>query len=135
MLDGDMYEFGRQFQSRRRLDQAPETTSDDFSSINYGLDVYVKTGTVFGHLEQYLGTAEFVQVNQSIAAICAALGVKPRLDYTGGNKGWIGDNPFIFLDTKKIQSTGWRAKLTIEQGILRTLRWLEANRWVYDARR
>ena len=82
-----------------------------------------------------LGAPEFVQVNDSIRWICAALGVKPRLDYTGGNKGWIGDNPFIFLDTKKIQSTGWNAKLTIEQGIVRTLRWLEANRWVYDARK
>jgi UDP-glucose 4-epimerase len=81
-----------------------------------------------------LGTPEFVQVNDSIRTICATLSVKPRLDYTGGNRGWIGDNPFIFLDTKKIQSTGWKPKLTIEQGIVRTLRWLEANRWVYEAR-
>ncbi len=81
-----------------------------------------------------LGTPEFVQVNDSIGYICAALGVKPRLEYTGGDRGWIGDNPFIFLDAKKIQATGWKPKLTIQQGIIRTLRWLEANRWVYDAR-
>ena len=87
------------------------------------------------HTQIYnLGTPEFVQVNDSIGFICAALGLKPRLDYTGGNKGWIGDNPFIFLDTKKIQATGWKPKLTIEQGIVKTLRWLEANRWVYEAR-
>ena len=35
---------------------------------------------------------------------------------------------------KKIQSTGWQPKVTIEQGIVKTLRWLEANRWVYEAR-
>jgi UDP-glucose 4-epimerase len=88
------------------------------------------------HTQVYnLGTPEYVEVNQSIGHICAALGVKPRMEYTGGNKGWIGDNPFIFLDTKKIQSTGWKPKLTIAEGILRTLRWLEANRWVYAARR
>jgi UDP-glucose 4-epimerase len=88
------------------------------------------------HTQIYnLGTPEYVQVNQSIGYICAALGLKPKIEHTGGNKGWIGDNPFIFLDTKKIQSTGWKAKLTIEQGILRTLRWLEANRWVYESRR
>ena len=81
-----------------------------------------------------LGTPEFVQVNDSIHAICAALGVKPKLEYTGGDRGWIGDNPFIFLDTRKISATGWKPKLTIEQGIIRTLRWLEANRWVYEAR-
>jgi len=88
------------------------------------------------HTQVYnLGTPEYVEVNQSIGYLCAALGLKPKLEYTGGNKGWIGDNPFIFLDTKKIQATGWKPKLTIEQGIIATLRWLEANRWVYEARR
>ena len=88
------------------------------------------------HTEIYnLGTPEYVEVNQSIGCLCAALGLKPRLEYTGGSRGWIGDNPFIFLDTKKIQATGWRAKLTIEQGIVKTLRWLEANRWVYESRK
>lgn len=87
------------------------------------------------HTQIYnLGTPEYVQVNQSIGYLCAALGLKPKLEYTGGNKGWIGDNPFIFLDTKKVQATGWKPKLTIEQGIIKTLRWLEANRWVYEAR-
>ncbi len=81
-----------------------------------------------------LGTPEFVEVNASIGHICGALGLKPTLEYTGGARGWVGDSPFIFLDTARIQATGWRPKLTIAEGILRTLRWLEANRWVYDAR-
>ncbi|SDS26091.1 NAD-dependent epimerase/dehydratase family protein [Opitutus sp. GAS368] len=81
-----------------------------------------------------LGTAEYVRVNDSVGHICAALGLKPKLEYTGGDRGWIGDSPFIFLDTKKILATGWKPRLTIEQGIVRTLRWLEANRWVYTAR-
>jgi UDP-glucose 4-epimerase len=84
------------------------------------------------HTQVYnLGTAEYVEVNQSIGYICAALGLQPRLEYTGGNRGWIGDNPFIFLDTKKIRATGWKPKLSIRQGIERTLGWLQANRWVY----
>lgn len=88
------------------------------------------------HTQVYnLGTPEFVQVNDSIAHICATLGLKPKLEYTGGNRGWIGDNPFIFLDTKKIQAAGWKPQLTIKQGIERTLHWLQANRWVYEARR
>jgi UDP-glucose 4-epimerase len=81
-----------------------------------------------------LGTAEYVQVNGSVGFICGALGLKPQLEYTGGTRGWVGDNPFIFLDTKKIQSTGWKTSLTIEQGIGRTLRWLEQNQWVFKNR-
>jgi UDP-glucose 4-epimerase len=81
-----------------------------------------------------LGAPEYVRVNDSVGYICGALGLKPELQYTGGNRGWIGDNPFIFLETKKIQATGWKPKLTIEQGIIRTLRWLQANPWIYEVR-
>lgn len=81
-----------------------------------------------------LGTPEFVEVNQSIGHICRELGLAPRLDYTGGDRGWIGDNPFIFLDTKKISATGWRPKLTIADAVVRTVRWLRDNPWVYEAR-
>jgi UDP-glucose 4-epimerase len=84
------------------------------------------------HVEVFnLGTPEYVQVNDSIRFICQALTLKPRLEYTGGARGWIGDNPFIFLETKKIQETGWKPQLTIEQSILQTLEWLRANEWVY----
>jgi UDP-glucose 4-epimerase len=82
-----------------------------------------------------LGTDEYVQVNDSIKFICAALNVKPKLEYSGGNKGWIGDNPFIFLDTNKIHATGWKTSLTIKQGIGRTLQWLQQNQWVYESRK
>ena len=81
-----------------------------------------------------LGTPEYVEVRSSVGYLCGALGLKPKLEFTGGERGWIGDNPFIFLDTKKIMATGWKPRLTIEQGIIATLRWLEANRWVYAAR-
>jgi len=81
-----------------------------------------------------LGTDEYVEVNDSIRFLCGALKLKPRLEYSGGNRGWVGDNPFIFLDTKKIRATGWKASLTIEQGIVRTLEWLRQNQWVYDER-
>jgi UDP-glucose 4-epimerase len=81
-----------------------------------------------------LGTDEYVQVNDSIAIICRTLGLKPKLEYSGGPRGWVGDNPFIFLDTKKVRATGWKTTLTIEQGIVRTLKWLQENQWVLDRR-
>ncbi len=81
-----------------------------------------------------LGTDHYVQVNDSIRFICRSLGLNPRLEYTGGDRGWVGDNPFIFLETKKILATGWKPALTIEQGIGRTLDWLRANEWVYQQR-
>jgi UDP-glucose 4-epimerase len=81
-----------------------------------------------------LGTEEYVQVNDSIRHICAHLGVQPRLEYSGGDRGWIGDNPFIFLDTKKVRATGYKTTLTIRESITRTLSWLEENQWVLQRR-
>ena len=81
-----------------------------------------------------LGTDHYVQVKDSIGFICKTLGLNPRLEYAGGDRGWVGDNPFIFLDAAKVRATGWAPKLTIEQGIGRTLQWLQANRWVYEQR-
>jgi UDP-glucose 4-epimerase len=81
-----------------------------------------------------LGTEEFVQVNDSIRWICQALGLKPTVEYSGGTRGWVGDNPFIFLDTKKMRATGWKTTLTIEQGIVRTLKWLQENQWALERR-
>jgi UDP-glucose 4-epimerase len=79
-----------------------------------------------------LGTDETCRVEQSAGWIGAALGLKPRLDYTGGQRGWVGDSPFILLDTKRIRSLGWKPELGIEQGIVKTLRWLQDNQWVLN---
>jgi len=79
-----------------------------------------------------LGTAEYCQVNDSIGWITGHLGLAPRLNYSGGSQGWVGDNRFIFLDTARIGALGWKPKLSIREGIIRTVDWLSENRWVMD---
>ena len=81
-----------------------------------------------------LGTDEYCEVNDSIGWICEHLGLNPKRIYSGGDRGWIGDNPFIFLDTAKIRKLGWKPRLTIQQGIIRTLEYLQANRWLLEQR-
>jgi len=81
-----------------------------------------------------LGTDEYCEVNDSIKWITKKLGVSPRLSYAGGERGLVGDNPFIYLDTKKIQNLGWKAEYTIREGVLKTVEYLEKNEWVFDVR-
>ncbi len=81
-----------------------------------------------------LGTDEYCQVNDSIAWITNHLRIDPVLHYTGGERGWIGDSPFIFLDTTKIRSLGWKPKLSIREGIIKTLDYLVANPWLLEDR-
>ncbi len=81
-----------------------------------------------------LGTNEYCQVNDSVGWICEHLQLTPQLAYSGGERGWIGDNPFIFLDTAKVRALGWQPKLTIQQGIIRTLEYLQTNQWLLEQR-
>ena len=81
-----------------------------------------------------LGTDEYCQVNDSIGWISEHLGLEPELRYTGGERGWIGDNPFIFLDCSKIRSLGWKPAYSIREGIIKTLDYLQDNRWVLEKR-
>jgi UDP-glucose 4-epimerase len=74
-----------------------------------------------------LGTNETIVVDQSIAAICAHMGVSPKLEHTGGRRGWPGDSPLIHLDSSRMRSLGWQPKVTIGEAILRTVRWFDAN--------
>jgi UDP-glucose 4-epimerase len=81
-----------------------------------------------------LGADEFCQVDDSIGWITSAMGIAPKRTYAGGERGWIGDNPFIFLDCKKVRALGWAPKLTIQQGVVRTLQYLQASPWLLEGR-
>ena len=81
-----------------------------------------------------LGVDGYCTVNDSIGWICEALGVDPKLNYSGGERGWIGDNPFIYLDTQKINQMGWKPKLGIQEAILKTIKFLRLNEWVLEER-
>jgi UDP-glucose 4-epimerase len=82
-----------------------------------------------------LGTQETCCVDDSLGWICEHLGVNPQRRYTGGERGWIGDSPFIFLDTAYVRSLGWRPKLSIVEGVKRTLQYLQAHEWVLNRRK
>ena len=71
-----------------------------------------------------LGADEYCTVNDSIGWICGRLGVKPALTYSGGERGWIGDSPFIFLDCSRLRGLGWLPKLGIQEAVVKTVEYL-----------
>ena len=83
----------------------------------------------------HLGVPAFCLVSDSARWICEELGVSPRLEFGTGDRGWVGDNPFVFLDVQKAMNTGWAPIHTIESSVRETARWLDANRWILDSRR
>ena len=79
-----------------------------------------------------LGTNEYITVKQSIKIICKELNVKPKIYFSGGKRGWIGDSPFIYLNNKKIRSLGWKPRFTIKESVKQTVLYLKKNNWVFE---
>lgn len=94
-----------------------------------------RLGKANGYEVFNLGVDAYCTVDESADWICERVGVKPRRTYAGGSRGWVGDNPFIFLDTTKIQATGWKPRFTIRQAVERTVDYLLENRWVLELRK
>ena len=74
-----------------------------------------------------IGHGEWIEVNDSIRIICREMRVDPKLEYSGGMRGWVGDSPKILLETKRLLSLGWGPTRTIEDSIVETLRFLTQN--------
>jgi UDP-glucose 4-epimerase len=81
-----------------------------------------------------LGTDKYCTVDDSIGWIAERLGATPELRYAGGERGWIGDSPFIFLDCSRIRALGWRSQFSIRESVLRTVDYLRGNIWVVERR-
>jgi UDP-glucose 4-epimerase len=74
-----------------------------------------------------LGTDEYCEVNNSIGWICEYLGLSPELTYSGGERGWVGDSPFILLDCSRIRALGWRPRLTIKEAVVATIKFVSGK--------
>ena len=141
---GERYTHGHVFDFYRKLKQNPsrlEVLGNGKQRKSY---LYIQDciDTILLALEKSnesvnvlnLGVDGYCEVNDSIGWICEELGVSPKLEYTGGDRGWIGDNPFIFLDTSKIRDLGWEPILSIKDGVLKTIQYLKTNEWVFEER-
>ena len=75
-----------------------------------------------------LGNVEYMNVKDVAKIIIEEIGLSDvEYKFTGGEKGWIGDAPFVQLDVKKIMNLGWKPEVSIEDGIRRTVKYLKEN--------
>ena len=82
-----------------------------------------------------LGAKDFCQISDSAQWIIEKLKLSPKITYSGGERGWVGDNPFVFLETNKISSFGWEPIYTIREGVEKTVDFLLENEWVFEFRK
>ena len=134
---GERYSHGHVFDFYKQLAEHPEHlhvlgngqqrksylyVQDCIDAILMALDKAIDKVNIFN-----LGTDEYCEVNNSIGWICEYLGLHPKLTYSGGERGWIGDSPFILLDCSRIRALGWRPRLTIKEAVLATIKFVSAE--------
>ncbi len=81
-----------------------------------------------------LGTNDWITVNESISYICDYLELSPKINYSGGSRGWIGDNPRILLSCHKIMNLGWYPRYSIKDSIIETVEYLKQNKWLLEVK-
>jgi UDP-glucose 4-epimerase len=142
---GRRYSHGHVIDFMRKLRQDParlEILGDGLQRKSY-LDVEDCTSAILARLADStasgiatynLGVDSYCTVLESASWISERLGLAPKLEPMGGRVGWVGDNPFIYLDTALIRETGWLPRYTIREAVERTVDYLMARPWLVEQR-
>lgn len=105
--------------------------TDGVNGIFYAIESAKERKNVFN-----LGHDQHMNVLQLADILVDELGLgKVRYRTTGGSRGWVGDAPFVHLDTAKLKALGWRPEVSIEQGIRNTVRYLKQHPELFENRR
>ena len=141
---GPRYTHGHVFDFYKQLMEHPEKltvlgngyqkksylhVSDCIAAINVALNSVSPSMNIFN-----LGVDGYCEVRDSIGWITDEVGLTPQISFGTESKGWIGDNPLIHLDTKKIQEMGWAPKYSIEESVRDTVSYMKSNLWLFQGR-
>ena len=80
-----------------------------------------------------IGNDDWVYVDQIADQVVAAMGLaNVKYEHTGGERGWKGDMPFVFLDNKKLKACGWKPSMGSKQAVLRAAKEMLAAQSIED---
>ncbi len=77
-----------------------------------------------------LGSRDRISVREIAEKVVAAHGGRARIEYTGGDRGWVGDIPQQWLSIQRIERLGWRPTLSSAEAIDRTIQELARARGI-----
>jgi len=66
-----------------------------------------------------LGTRTTTSVTRIADVVSEVLGVDPDYEYTGGDRGWVGDVPRMRLSIEKLAALGWEPALSSDESVRR----------------
>ncbi|MFD1512080.1 NAD-dependent epimerase/dehydratase family protein [Halomarina rubra] len=64
-----------------------------------------------------LGTRETTDVNRIADIVSEQMGLDPDYEYTGGDRGWTGDIPVVFLPIDRLLATGFEPEYGSDEAV------------------
>lgn len=77
-----------------------------------------------------LGNSDFISVLDSAQIISKKMNLNPELIVGNSPRGWVGDNPFTFLDISKARRFNWTPTIGIRESLEDTVEFLLGNQWL-----
>jgi len=71
-----------------------------------------------------VATGDYINVAEIAELAVECLGLRRSevvFQFTGGDRGWKGDVPIVRLDTRRIQSIGWRCRLSTREALRQSI--------------
>ncbi len=69
-----------------------------------------------------IGSDDYVDVKKIAELVSKQMNLAPNFNFTGGDKGWVGDVRHMQLDAKKLKDIGWSPQFNSESAIVETLK-------------
>ena len=121
MTHGVLYDFWRKLQ---RDPSRLEVLGDGRQSKSYLWTQDCVDGMLLaaeraaGPVEVFnLGTEDQISAAAIAQKVVAAFGGGARIEFTGGERGWVGDVPRQLLATERLRALGWRPRFTSGEAI------------------
>jgi UDP-glucose 4-epimerase len=71
-----------------------------------------------------VATGDYITVAEIAELAVECVGLRRadvRFEFTGGDRGWKGDVPVVRLDTRRIQTLGWRCRLSSREALRQSM--------------
>lgn len=80
-----------------------------------------------------VGNTNYCDITTVANWVCEEMALKNvKYKYTGGERGWIGDAPFVFLDVSKLLNLNWKPKYSNEETIRNTVKYMLKDNAVFS---
>lgn len=142
---GPRYSHGVVFDFVKKLRANPRQLEilGDGKQVKSYLDVRDGVSGIFCAVDRFqgrkgifnLGHDAFLNVLDLARIVTSELGLDGvEFVTSGGERGWLGDSPVVHLETSRIKELGWVPRISIEEGIRATTRFLVENSRLLEQR-